>query len=125
MHRSPIGFVQGDARWLASWTEWAEEDVMVLTPAHFAAEVANALLRSVRLPAVEVAVDLNRLARSGVEVVDRGLPGLLDVLALADEHGLTGYDAPYLQLALDVAGELATLNGNLARAAEAEGVPLG
>jgi LuxR family maltose regulon positive regulatory protein len=38
------------------------------------------------------------------------------VLHLADRHGLTVYDALYLQLALDVEGELATLDRDLAKA---------
>jgi predicted nucleic acid-binding protein len=119
-----IDFLLGAPRWLERWAAWADEDVMVLAPAYFPVEVANALLRSVKLPAAEVAVHLSRLSKSGVETVDRGLAGLLDAVALADEHGLTAYDALYLQLVLDVAGELATLDTELARAAEAEGVPL-
>jgi len=117
-----VDLLLGDAAWAGRWTDWAEADVMVLAPAHFGAETANALLRSVQLPAAEVASALHRLARAGVEVVDRQLPGMLEAIGLADQHGLTVYDALYLQLALDVGGELATLDANLARAAEAEGV---
>jgi predicted nucleic acid-binding protein len=42
--------------------------------------------------------------------------------ALAERHGLTVWDALYLQLALDVDGEFATLDGDLIRAARAEEV---
>ena len=38
--------------------------------------------------------------------------------------GLSVYDATYLWLAIDIDGELATYDADLARAAEAEGVPL-
>jgi predicted nucleic acid-binding protein len=115
-----VTFLQADATWLRRWTEWNESGAIVLAPAHFRAEVANALLRSVKLPAVEVAVHLSRLFRSGVEVVDVQLPALLEAIALADKHHLSVYDALYLQLALDIDGELATLDGDLRRAAESE-----
>ncbi|MCO6441660.1 MAG: type II toxin-antitoxin system VapC family toxin [Nitrococcus mobilis] len=38
------------------------------------------------------------------------------VLALAREHGLTAYDATYLELALRVGAVLATFDGKLADA---------
>ncbi len=41
----------------------------------------------------------------------------------ADRHRLSVYDATYLWLAIDVDGELATFDRDLARAAAAEGVP--
>ena len=44
------------------------------------------------------------------------------VMALARKHGLTAYDAAYLDLALRLAVPLATLDRALARAAKAEGV---
>jgi len=40
------------------------------------------------------------------------------------EHNLTGYDASYLELALRKELPLASLDGDLNRAAEAAGVPL-
>lgn len=95
---------------------------MLLAPVHLRVEVANALMRSVRLPPADVAIAIERLERSGIETADRGLPGVLEAIDLADRHGLTVYDALYLQLALDVDGELATLDKDLARAAEAEDV---
>ena len=115
-----VEFLIGEPAWVDRWAAWADSDVVLLAPTHFAAEVANALLRSARMPAAEVALQLGRLARSGVESVDRQLPGLLESVDLADEHGLTVYDALYLQLALDVEGELATLDKDLRRAAIAE-----
>jgi predicted nucleic acid-binding protein len=119
-----VQFLVGDPRWSAQWSEWAEEGAMLLAPAHFEIEVANALLRSVRLPANEVATQLDRLARSGIEVADRQHAGLLESVSLASGNNLTVYDALYLQLTLDVEGELATLDSALQRAAVAEDVPL-
>lgn len=115
-----VTFLQADATWVARWTEWTETDAIVLASAHFRAEVANALLRSLRLPAAEVAVQVSRLYRSGVEAADLHLPALLEAIGLADKHHLSVYDALYLQLALDVDGELATLDADLRRAAESE-----
>ena len=46
------------------------------------------------------------------------------MLALARRHGLTVYDAAYLELATRENLSLATLDGPLAAAARAEGVPV-
>lgn len=45
-------------------------------------------------------------------------------MVLAERHRLSVDDASYLWLAIDVDGELATLDRDLARAAVAEGVAL-
>lgn len=47
-----------------------------------------------------------------------------ETLALADKHRLTVYDATYLELALRLSLPLATLDGDLRKAAELEGVLL-
>ncbi len=117
-----VGLLVGEHDWVARWASWADGNAILLAPLHFQAEVANALLRSALLPAADVAIALERLQRSGVESVDRHLAGLLEAVSLADEHRLTVYDALYLQLALDVEGELATLDARLRDAADAEGV---
>lgn len=97
---------------------------MVLVPEHFGQEVANALLRSARVSAPEAITMLGRLFRTGFEVADRGLGGLQGSIELASRYGLSVYDAAYVDLALDVDAELATLDGQLRTAAEAEGVPI-
>jgi predicted nucleic acid-binding protein len=51
-------------------------------------------------------------------------PNEASVLGLARRHRLTVYDAAYLELALRKDLPLATLDGALARAAQAEAVPL-
>jgi predicted nucleic acid-binding protein len=119
-----VSFLQGDSTRVDRWAEWAKGGAIVLVPAHFGAELANALLRSARLPAAQVALDLDRLSRSGLESVDLRLPALVEAVNLADEHRLTVYDALYLQLALDVEAELATLDTDLIAAARSEGVKL-
>lgn len=115
-----IDFLGGESRWCQSFDRWADEDRILLAPAHFLAEVANAQLRGQRVPAADVAARIERMLASGIETADRGLHGLLEAIDLADRHGLTVYDALYLQLALDVDGELATLDKDLRRAAAAE-----
>ena len=94
----------------------------VLVPAHFWSEIANALLLGAHLSAFDASRRLERFAATGLEVADRGAAGVQDALGLAEQHRLTVYDALYLQLALDVDGELATLDRPLAAAARATGV---
>ena len=47
-----------------------------------------------------------------------------DLVPLAQEHGITSYDAAYLELALRRDAPLATFDAGLARAARAAGVEL-
>jgi predicted nucleic acid-binding protein len=107
---------------LERWIEWIREGRMRLVPAHFWAELANALLLGRQFEPGRAALTVGAAGRAGIETADRGLPGVVDALDLADRHRLTVYDALYLQLAADVDAELATLDRDLARAARAEGV---
>ena len=52
-------------------------------------------------------------------------PDLTLAFALAEKHGLSFYDAVYLELAKRHGAPLATLDKALARAADAEGLPIG
>ena len=112
----------GGPRWLERLGHWQDEGAFILAPPHFRLETANALLRSVRLEPADAMARVSALFEAGVDIADRGLPGLLDAVELADRHGLTVYDAGYLQLALELDGELATLDRALAQAARTEGV---
>jgi predicted nucleic acid-binding protein len=97
-------------------------------PSHWPLEVANTLLQGVRrrrhdqalrdaalvtLASLPVAIDPETGTRAWAESLD-----------LATRHALTIYDACYLELALRRTLPLATLDRELRRAAEAEGVPL-
>ena len=117
-----MAFLGGDEAWVARWHSWTDDDALILAPAHFSVECANALLRGARLGALDASARLERLYGTGIETADRGLPGLLGAIELADRHRLTVYDALYLDLALDIDAELATLDQDLAAAAAAEGV---
>ena len=116
-----IEALQGDARALEALELHTAADGPKLVPAHFWLETANALVRT-RPSESMVIADLRILAEAGVEAADRGMAGLVDTIGLARKHGLTTYDAAYLQLALDVEGELGTFDKALARAAATEGV---
>ena len=117
-----VEVLDGPATYRAIWRTWISGERPILVPGHFWVEVGNALLRGLRLSAIDAAARLERLAASGPEIADRGADGVRDVLALADQFRLTAYDALYLQLALDTDGELATLDSRLAAAARSLGV---
>lgn len=121
---SMVEVLAGDPAWIDRMERWQTRRALVLTPAHFAIEMADALLRGVRLDPLDAIARLQQLFRTGIEPVDRGLGGLFDSIELASRHGLTVYDAAYLQLALDVEGELATCDRALMQAAHAEGITL-
>jgi predicted nucleic acid-binding protein len=120
-----IPFLDGNAVWVDRWRSWIQDGSMILAPAHFGHEVANALLRgSGSRDLATVAALVGHLFDTGFEIADRGHDGLQGALRLAERHGLTVYDAAYLDLVIDVDGELATSDRELAAAAKAEGVPV-
>ena len=120
-----IPFLQGDRDWKGRVQTWVADGDLLLVPPHFSFEVANGLLLGSSIRSVELVTDRLRLLFAvGLEIADRGLRGLEETTRLADRHRLTVYDAAYLDLAIDVDGELATLDRALRTAAEAEGVPL-
>jgi predicted nucleic acid-binding protein len=98
-----------------------------VVPAHWPAEVANALLMAVRRQRIS-----SQDARRFLEDVDL-LPIRIDIvtqklvrlhiLPLAEKHALTVYDAAYLELAMRQALPLATFDNDLRRGAQASGVP--
>ena len=96
-----------------------------LVPRLFWFEIRNALLIGERRgrgdPAASAAF-LARLDALPIEVDHR--PSGIELLGLAREHALSGYDAAYLELALRSATQLATLDRRLVTAATAAGVPL-
>ena len=95
-------------------------------PAIWYAEVANSLLRGERqgvIAPAQTASFLNDLSQAEIETDTESPRGRqARVLALARTHGLTAYDATYLELAMRRAATLATFDGRLADAARAAGV---
>ena len=117
-----VSALRAQLGWESQLRGWIESNVMLLAPAHFGHEVANALLRGLPEEAADAEELLEQLFVVGIETADRGRSGLLGSMRLARRHGLTIYDAAYLDLALDVDAALATLDRDLAAAAARERV---
>lgn len=107
-----------------AWDEWIETERMRLAPAHFWLETANGLVKGLRVGAGDAIAMLDLLRGLGLESSDRGIAGLERAMHLAERHGLSVYDALYLDLAIDTDASLATYDRALARAAQAENVPV-
>jgi predicted nucleic acid-binding protein len=120
-----IEMLANNDKWIATFKDWSANDRVLLAPAGFLPEFANGLmLGRGRLAAGSAAARIDLALASGIEIADRGLAGLHEAMRLAQAHGMTVYDALYLQLALEVDAELATEDRQLMRAAIAEGVTL-
>lgn len=95
-------------------------------PAHWPVEVANALLIAVRRKRISPAdahqflLDLEFLPIR----VNTKNPVRTGVFPLAEQYGLTVYDAAYLELAMRESTPLMTLDNDLRKAARVSGVPL-
>jgi len=103
-------------------------DAGAVVPALWRLEVRNGLQVAVRRGRITVPyrdVSLTDLRALSI-AIDRGTnrQAWSGTLRLCDRFGLTPYDAAYLEVALRRRLPLATLDGELARAAEAENVPL-
>jgi predicted nucleic acid-binding protein len=103
---------------------WIVEGRMLLVPATAWTEIGHAILRRFDGDAVQAIRRLEQVEATGLETADRGPAGVRSAMLLAERHRLSVYDATYLWLAIDVDGELATHDRELARAALTEGVPL-
>ncbi len=99
-----------------------------IVPAHWPVEVANALLIAVRRQRIspddahQFLLDLESLPMR-VEATTKNLVRA-GVFPVAEQYGLTVYDAAYLELALREGIPLMTLDKDLRKAAGASGVPL-
>lgn len=97
-----------------------------IVPHHWQYEVANSLVsasRRGRMPAAEWRIRFELLRALPIDLDERAIDVASDrTVDLALEHGLSVYDAAYLELAIRHSTPLATLDKALARAARAEGV---
>jgi len=107
-----------------SWDRWVGGGRIILVPSHFWPEVANAMLKGNGLHPQGVRQEIGLLRAAGIESVAPHERRLLEAIDLASKHGLTVYDALYLQLALETDATMGTLDVKMRRAAEAEGVEL-
>lgn len=100
----------------------------VLVPAVWALEIANAILtgeRRKRLNQPEIRRFTTLLeSLSLVQDVQPVGEHVNHVLPLARAHGLSAYDAAYLELAIRHRAPLATLDGKLQKAAKKAGVTI-
>jgi predicted nucleic acid-binding protein len=106
----------------------AQSGEEVLVPAHWPAEVMNGLIMAVRRRRIDmerVARFVRALAALPIRIEAPHTPAAWDpVIGVAIEHRLTVYDAAYLELAQRTGLPLATLDGDLRKAALAAGVAL-
>lgn len=103
-------------------------DEQAFVPAIWRLEIANGLQMSVRRGRIDAATRdtaLRGLALLNITTdPDTDNFAWSTTLSLADQHGLTLYDAAYLELALRLGLPLATLDRDLRSAGDAVGVTL-
>jgi len=99
-----------------------------VVPAHWPVEVMNALMVAVRRGRIDperVARFARDLAALPIRIEQPHAPAVWSgLMRIASEYQLTVYDAAYLELAQRVGWPLATLDGDLRKAALAAGVVL-
>ncbi len=104
------------------------EDQQAHVPVLWLYEVVSVLAKAQRtesITAEKVHGFLEDLRSLNIIVDDESFGHIFgDVHRLAVEHGLSGYDAAYLELAIRKGLPLATLDEDLQKAAAAAGVPL-
>lgn len=97
-----------------------------LVPAHWHLETASLLLTAQRRKRISTFADALEILRSWRITVDGegAASAWTSTLALAQKHGLTAYDAAYLELAIRRGVVLATVDGALVSAARKAGVDI-
>ena len=99
---------------------------IIIVPGLFWYEVRNVLVVTERRKSIGAGAADRHLERlRALELVADNDQDDRRTVALARRHGLSGYDAAYLETAMRRAAKLATLDRKLAAAAAAEGVSLG
>jgi predicted nucleic acid-binding protein len=121
------GFDEAETDYTRAVLEQVLEHV-VIAPSVWPLEVANAAVIAARRRRIgdgEVPALIELVRGLDVEVDGQAHRVAFDALvSLAQEYGLTSYDAAYLEVALRVGAPLATVDAGLARAARAAGVQL-
>ena len=101
------------------------EDDGAVVPQLWHLEIRNSLLTAERRGRISLGEIDERLdGLSGLPIQTDEDPDLRSAFDLARRHGLSFYDALYLELAKRQRAELATLDRALGRAAASEGVPV-
>jgi predicted nucleic acid-binding protein len=93
----------------------------VTVPAHWSAEVANALTNNARrgrLSQADITLILKQIDVFDIEFAEPlRAEELSNLIAFATDQQLTAYDAAYVMLALSLGAKLATLDNAMRRAA--------
>lgn len=93
----------------------------VTVPAHWSAEVANALTNNARrgrLSQADITLILKQIDVFDIEFAEPlRVEELSNLIAFATDQQLTAYDAAYVMLALSLGAKLATLDNAMRRAA--------
>lgn len=96
-----------------------------IVPSLFRHELRNLLLLAERRGRVApYEIDEALIMAAALPIGERGAGDDHDILRLARKHGLTAYDAAYLELASRETAPLATLDKKLATAARIENIPV-
>lgn len=96
-----------------------------ITPPHFRAEITSMILKAWRRGRLspQARTEAIALAADVMEKIDSDFsPPFGSVLYLAEQHGLSAYDARYLWLAIEEGAPLLTTDGPLYRVARKLGV---
>lgn len=104
---------------------WAAAGADLFVPSLLWVEVLNALVRRHGWAAAAVAEGMLELDGVGIATVEVDRPLLLLAAGEMESHGLSGYDAVCLALALALDARLATLDDRLAEAAGDRALRLG
>ena len=100
----------------------------IVAPDLLAFEIANVATLAAkrgRIDAMPLKVALERLLALPIELERSSMPRLFEVVRLlAQKHGLTVYDAAYLDLSMQRGLPLASLDRDLREAAAAEGITI-
>jgi predicted nucleic acid-binding protein len=124
----PWRFEDEATEWTEALLDRVQAGEKIVVPAHWPLEVANGLLiarRHGRVTASQISEFIEDLAAFSIRFELPSSPAQWPaILALAEQHRLTAYDAAYLELAKRTGLPLATLDGDLLKAARAEGVAI-
>lgn len=124
----PWRFEDEATPWTEALLDRIESGEEVLVPAHWPLEVVNTLLigrRRGRITSQQLTEFIGDLAALPIRLEPPPNPVQWPaIVTLAEQYRLTAYDAAYLELAQRVGLPLATLDGDLRKAAQAEGTAL-
>jgi len=124
----PWRFADEATPWTEALLDRVEAGEEVLVPAHWPLEIINSLLvaeRKGRVTDAQVSEFLEDLAALPIRVIPASAAARWPaILNLAKRHRLTAYDAAYLELAQRTGLPLATLDGDLRKAAATAGTQL-